>query len=250
MSAPMIAYLANPERFMRYSRPAAIICAVLAVGLLAWAMYAAFLVVPPERDQGEAGRIVFVHAPSAWLALAGYVALAGASFTYLVWRHSLADAAARAIAPLGAAFAILTFATGWIWGLTSWGDLELRDVADPRLASMLVQVLLYLGYIAMRAAIDDEGQSARAGGILVLVGLVNLPIIKLSADPRFMASLHQPSSTMRAGGPTMDPVFLWTLLASFLGFTFLFAALALVRTRAAVYRRRAEVARRAMERMA
>ena len=167
----MIAYLANPERYMRFSRPAAIVCAALAIGLLGWAMYAAFFVAPPEREQQEAGRILFVHAPSAWLALAAYVALAGASFTYLVWRHSLADAAARAIAPLGAAFAFLTFATGWIWGLTSWGDLQLRDVADPRLASI-------------KDHVDDSGEGRWT--VIEAMDLdVPAPVLTLALQARF-----------------------------------------------------------------
>ena len=240
----MISYLANPERFMRISRPVAIGCGALAAGLIGWAMYAAFFVAPPEADQGQVARIIFVHVPSAWLAMMGYAALGAASFTYLVWRHSLADAAARAIAPIAGAFAFLMLATGSIWGRPTWG---VWWVWDGRLASALVQLLLILGYMALRGALDDERQSARAGAILALVGLVNLPIIHFSVE--WWATLHQ-GSIFQEEGTTLAPGFLWPLMASAAGFTALFAALALVRTRAAVFRRRAEALQRAQERAA
>jgi len=238
----MISGLANPERFMRYSGPMAIGFAVLAAVLIPWAMWGAFFVAPPEADQGNYARILFIHAPSAWLAMFGYVGLGLSSFVFLVWRHLLADAAARAIAPLGAAFAFLTLVTGSIWGRPTWGAWW---VWDARLASMLVLFLLYLGYIALRGALENESQSARAGAILALVGLFNLPIVKFSVD--WWATLHQPASVLRLGGPTMDAVFLQPLLLSFAGMTALFVALSLVRTRAAVYRRRALSLQRARE---
>lgn len=241
----MLSGLANPERFMRYSGPLAIAFGALAAVLTPWALWDAFFVAPPEADQGQFARILFIHAPSAWLAMFGYVGLGAASFTFLVWRHLLADAAARAVAPLGAAFAFLTLATGSIWGRPTWGAWW---VWDARLASMLVLFLFYLGYMALRASLDDERQSARAGAILALVGLVNLPIVKFSVE--WWATLHQPASVMRLGRPTMDAAFLQPLLLSFAGLTALFIALAIVRTRAAVYRRRAEALQRAREAVA
>ena len=243
----MIAYLANPERFMRYSRPAALICGALAAVLIGWAMYAAFFVAPQEADQGDFSRILFIHAPSAWLGMGGYAALGVASFTYLVWRHSLADSVARAIAPLGAAFTFLMLVTGSIWGRPTWGTWW---EWDGRMASALMLFIQYLGYMALRAAIDDERQSARAGAILGMIGLVWLPIIRYSVD--WWATLHQGASVdfVNPGNSSMAPGFLVPLLVSFAGYSFLFAALVFVRTRSAVFRRRVITLERARERAA
>ncbi|MGD2132850.1 MAG: heme ABC transporter permease CcmC [Maricaulaceae bacterium] len=243
----MIAYLANPERFMRYSRPAALICAALAVVLIGWAMYAAFFVAPEEADQGDFARILFIHAPSAWVCMAAYAALGVASFTYLVWRHSLADSVARAIAPLGAVFTFMMLVTGSIWGRPTWGTWW---EWDGRMASALMLLIQYLGYMALRASIEDERQSARAGAILGMVGLIWLPIIKYSVD--WWATLHQGASVdfLNPSESSMDPRFLGPLLASFAGYSLLFASLVLVRTRSAVFRRRVITFERARERAA
>ncbi len=240
----MFSYLANPQRFMRISGPVAIGASVLAAGLLSFGIWHGLFVAPPEADQQEYVRMLFVHAPIASLSIMGYVGLGAASLFYLVWRHSLADAAARAIAPIGALYAFLTLATGSIWGRPTWGTWW---EWDGRLASMLLLFLLFLGYIALREAIDDERQSARAGAILALVGLVNVPIVKFSVD--WWATLHQ-RSLFQDGGVTLAPQFLPGFFSCFLGFAMLFLALGLVRTRTAVYRKRAEALERARERMA
>ncbi len=182
----MFSYFSNPERFMRISGPIAIGAGIVAAVLLAWGVYLGLFVAPPEQDQQDYVRMVFIHAPIASLSLMGYVAMAVASFIYLVWRHSLADAAAKAIAPIGALYAALTLITGSIYGRPTWGTWW---EWDGRLASMLVMFLLYLGYIALRTAIDDERQSARAGAILAMVGVVNVVIVKFSVD--WWATLHQ-----------------------------------------------------------
>jgi heme exporter protein C len=238
----MFSYLANPQRFMRFSGPVAIGAGVLAAALLAWGFYLGLFVAPPEADQRESVRMVFVHAPVAIISLMGYVALGVASLFYLIWRHSLADAAAKAIAPVGALYAFLTLVTGSIYGRPTWGTWW---EWDGRLASMLVLFLFFLGYIALRAAIDDDRQSARAGAILALVGLVNVPIVKFSVD--WWATLHQGSTNF---GMSLDPEFRLPFILCFFGFAFLFLSLALVRTRTAVYRKRAEALQRARERAA
>jgi heme exporter protein C len=238
----MFSYLANPERFMRVSRPVAIGAGALAVVLLAWGVYLALFVVPPEADQREDVRMVFIHAPIAMLSLMGYVALGVASLFFIVWRHTLADAAAKAIAPIGALYAALTLVTGSIYSKPTWGTWW---EWDGRLASMLVLFLFFLGYLALRAAIEDDRQSARAGAILALVGLVNVPIVKFSVD--WWATLHQPSTDF---GRTLAPEFRPAFYICFFGFALLFLALGLVRTRAAVYRKRAEALTRARERAA
>ncbi|HZZ35836.1 MAG TPA: heme ABC transporter permease CcmC, partial [Caulobacteraceae bacterium] len=184
--------------------------------------------------QGDSVRIMFVHVPAAWLSMASYGALGGASFFSLVFRHALADAAARAAAPLGAAFTLLALVTGSLWGRPMWGAWW---VWDARLTSVLVLFLLFVGYIALRASIDDEARGARAGAILALVGLINLPIVKFSVD--WWNTLHQGESIFRAGGPTLAAVYLLPLGLMGAGYMAAFAALWLVRTRAEVWRRRA-----------
>jgi heme exporter protein C len=230
----MITVLANPHRFMAVSRwlaptlgiaAAALIVAGLALGLRA----------PPDYQQGDTVKIMFVHVPAAWTAMLAYACLGGASFVSLVFRHAVADAAARACAPLGAAFTGAALVTGSLWGRPMWGTWWAWG--DSRLVSVLVLFLLFLGYIALRASIEDEAKAARAGEILALVGLVNLPIIKFSVD--WWNTLHQGESIFRAGGPLIAPVYLWPLFLMGAGYAAAFGALLLTRTRAEVRQRRA-----------
>jgi heme exporter protein C len=229
----MFTALANPHRFMAFSRWAAPVCGVVAVLLMAPGLWLGFS-APEDYRQGTTVRIMFIHVPAAWTAMVAYAGLGGASFSSLVFRHALADAAARAAAPLGAAFTLLALVTGSLWGRPMWGAWW---VWDARLTSVLVLLLLFVGYIALRSAIDDEARAARAAAILALVGLINLPIIKFSVD--WWNSLHQGESIFRPGGPTIAPVFLLPLALMGLGYLFAFGALWLARTRAEVWRRRA-----------
>ena len=151
----------------------------------------------------------------------------------LVWRHPLADLAAAEIGPVGAAFTALCLATGSIWGKPMWGTWW---VWDARLTSVLVLFFLYLGHIALVRAFDDPVRGHRAGAILAVAGLVNLPIIKFSVD--WWSTLHQPSTIKLTGAPTMHTSMLWPLLACTLGFTAIFAAIVTARLRAAVMERR------------
>jgi heme exporter protein C len=225
--------LANPHRFMAVSRPLAPAFggAALLLGLAGlWLGFSA----PEDYQQGDTVRIMFIHVPAAWLSLFAYACLGGASFSVLIWRHPLADAAARAAAPLGAAFTALALITGSLWGRPMWGTWW---VWDARLTSVLVLFLLYLGYMALRASIDDEAKAARAAAVLALVGLINVPIVKFSVD--WWSTLHQGASVFRADGPTMTAEFLHPLLLMGLAYTFGFLSLWLLRIRAEVYRRRA-----------
>ena len=229
----MIAALANPARFMAVSKWLAPLAGVVAAGLLGWGLWLS-LGVPDDYQQGSTVKIMFVHVPAAWMGLFIYACLGGCSFAGLVFRHALADAAAKAAAPLGAAFTGLALATGSLWGRPMWGTWW---VWDARLTSVLVLFLLYLGYMALHAALDDEQKAARAAAILALVGLVNLPVVKFSVD--WWNSLHQGESIFRRGGPTLAPVYLTPLLVMGLAYTALFVALWLVRIRSEVWRRRA-----------
>ena len=149
----------------------------------------------------------------------------------------MADAAAKAAAPLGAAFTLLALVTGSLWGRPMWGAWW---VWDARLTSVLVLFLLYVAYMALRASIDDEAKASRAAAILALVGLVNLPIVHFSVN--WWNTLHQGASVFRLGGPTLATVYLWPLLLMALAYTAAFGALWLVRIRGEVWRRRAEAA--------
>ena len=229
----MIAYFANPVRFIRFSNWLAPGAAMLAAGLGAWGLYLALLASPPDYLQGELVRIMYVHVPAAWIAMAGYAAMGVASLTAFIWRHALADVAAKAIAPVGASFAFLNLVSGAIWGKPTWGACW---VWDARLVSMLVLFLFYLGYMALRAAIEDERQAERMGAILCMAGVINLPIIKFSVD--WWSTLHQPASVFRAEGSTIHSSQLTPLLICALAWLAFFSWAVLTRMRAEVRRRR------------
>jgi heme exporter protein C len=217
---------ANPSRFLR-----------LAARLLPWATAATLLLLasgltwglffaPPDYQQGESVRIIYVHVPAAWMALFVYSCIAAASASALIWRHPLGDLVARAASPLGAGFTFIALVTGSLWGKPMWGAWW---VWDARLTSMLILFFLYLGHMALANAFDDVSRGNRAAAILALVGFVNVPIIKFSVD--WWNTLHQPASVFRMGGPTIDPSILWPLLLMALGFTSFFFTLLLLRVR-------------------
>jgi len=229
----MITALANPQRFMSFTRPLAPALGIGAAVLFAVGLWLSFA-APEDYQQGDTVRIMFVHVPAAWMGLFAYLALGVSAFFGLVFRHSLADAAARAAAPLGAAFTALALITGSLWGRPMWGAWW---AWDARLTSVLILLLFYLGYMALNAAIDDEQKAARASGVLALVGLVNLPIVKFSVD--WWNTLHQPASVLRADGPSMSADLLAPLLVMGAAYKLLFLALWIVLIRAEVRRRRA-----------
>lgn len=230
------AFLSNPERFMAFSRWAAPMFGLIALGLGAVGLYLGF-VAPPDYQQGQTVRIMFIHVPAAQMAMFIYVCLGVASFLSLIFRHVLADAAAQAAAPLGAGFTFLALVTGSLWGRPMWGTYW---VWDGRLTSVLVMFLLYVAYMALRASMDDEQKAARAAAILALVGSVNLPVIHYSVE--WWNSLHQGSSIFRKEGVAMPPVFWIPLLLMALCYMSAFGSLWLVRIRGEVWRRRAEAA--------
>ncbi|HEY2836848.1 MAG TPA: heme ABC transporter permease CcmC [Rhizomicrobium sp.] len=221
---------ANPAVFMRLSElllPWVSGAAVLALAVGLWLGFH----VPPDYQQGMTVTIMFVHVPAAIVAESAYGLIAIASLFSLVWRHPLADTAARAAAPLGAVFTALGLITGSLWGRPMWGAYW---VWDARLTSFLLLFFLYLGYIALWNAIEDEARAARAAAILALVGAVNLPVIKFSVD--WWNTLHQGESILSG---QIAKVFLWPLLTMALGYMLLFAALWMVRIRTEIVDRRA-----------
>jgi heme exporter protein C len=182
--------------------------------LFAAGLYLALVASPPDYQQGESVRIMYVHVPAAWMAMFCYVGMSAAAAIGLIWRHPLADLAAQATAPIGAAFTFLALVTGALWGKPMWGAWW---VWDARLTSVLILLFLYLGFIALSAAFDDPGRGRRAAAILALVGLVNVPIIKFSVD--WWSTLHQPASVARLDGPTIHPSMLAPLLVMGAAFT-------------------------------
>jgi len=229
--------LANPKHFMDATGRvlpwlAAVTAVLFAVGLTL------ALSVPPDYQQGDAVRIMFVHVPAAWVAMMAYGLMALAAAAGLIWRHPLANVAVRTAAPLGAVFTGLGLVTGSLWGRPMWGAFW---VWDGRLTSFLLLLFLYLGIIALGNAIEDETHAARASGILAIVGAVNLPIIHFSV--RWWTTLHQGESLLRKGGPAIAPVFLWPLAVMALAYTLLFVILWIVRMRTTILERKAAVQR-------
>ncbi len=226
--------LANPSAFMRLSGKLLPWLIAVTVALFVFGIVLSFR-APPDYQQGETVRIMFIHVPSAWLGMACYTLTAISSAGYLIWRHPLADVSAKAAAPIGATFTLLALVTGSLWGKPMWGTYW---VWDARLTSVLILFFLYLGLIALRQAIDDPGRAGRAAAILSLIGAVNIPIIKFSVN--WWNTLHQPASVMRADGPTIHPALLIPLLVMAIAFTVLFIVLHMKAMRAEILRRRCE----------
>mgnify|MGYP003309137857 CR=1 FL=1 len=188
---------------------------------------------PPDYHQVESVRIMYVHVPSAWLALAIYIIIALASGCFLIWRYPLADVLARAAAPIGAGFTLVTLVTGSFWGKPIWGTWW---VWDARLTSVLILFFLYLGYIAIQNAFGGSARGAKAAAVLALIGFINVPIIKWSVD--WWHTLHQPSSVVRFDGPTIHVSMLPPLLLMAIGFSAFFVLLLLIRIRSALLARK------------
>ena len=225
--------LANPTRFMSLSASLLPWISGLAAVLIAVGLYLAFFSAPPDYQQGQTVKIMFIHVPSAWLAMGVYLLVAISSFGLLVFRHPLADVSAKAAVPLGAAFTFLALVTGALWGRPMWGAYW---VWDARLTSVLILFFLYLGLMALRSSRDDETLASRLTAILALVGVVLLPIIKFSVD--WWNTLHQPASVLRIGGPSIHSSILTPLLVMAAGFMLAFIAMHLMAMRNEILRRR------------
>ena len=188
---------------------------------------------PEDYQQGATVRIMFIHVPAAWLSMFGWAVMSGAALGTLVWRHPLADVAAKAAAPVGAAFTLICLVTGALWGRPMWGTYW---VWDARLTSVLILFLMYLGVIALWRTIEEPTRAARAAAILTLVGALNLPIIKFSVD--WWNTLHQPASVLRLDGPSIHPDLLVPLLVMAAASGLAFVTLHLAVMRNEILRRR------------
>ncbi|MEQ9558459.1 MAG: heme ABC transporter permease [Rhodospirillales bacterium] len=210
----MFNYFANPRRFMKLATVLSPWLAGATAVLAAAGLYLGLFASPADYQQGETVRIMYVHVPAAWMALFCYTGLAISAAVGLIWKHPVADVAARATAPIGACFTFLALLTGALWGKPMWGTWW---VWDARLTSVLVLFFLYLGYMALNSAFDDPQRGSKASAVLAMVGFVNVPIIKFSVD--WWNTLHQPASIVRMDGPTIHPDMLWPLFLMIGAFT-------------------------------
>lgn len=224
--------LANPTRFVGIVDRATPYLVGVTVLLFALGL---FMVAgaPADYQQGETVRIMYLHVPAAWLSMFTYAMMAASALGTLVWRHPLADVSAKAAAPIGAAFTFLALVTGSLWGKPMWGTWW---IWDARLTSVLVLFIMYLGLIALWRTVEDPAKAARAAAVLILVGTVNLPVIKFSVD--WWNTLHQPASVFRMDGPTIDAAMLYPLLVMALAFTLLLVTLHWLAMRNEIMRRR------------
>ncbi|EFI50040.1 MAG: heme ABC transporter permease [Bradyrhizobiaceae bacterium] len=227
-----LARLANPSRFMAFTARVLPWLAIATALLLALGLYQSWT-APDDYQQGATVKIMFIHVPNAWLSMFVWMVMSVSALGTLVWKHPLADVAAKAAAPIGASFTFLALATGSLWGRPMWGTYWQWDA---RLTSVLILFLMYLSLIALWRAVEDPTRAARAAAVLTLVGAINIPIIKFSVE--WWNTLHQGESVFRMGGPTLDRAFLIPLFTMAIAFTLLFITLHLAAMRNEILRRR------------
>jgi heme exporter protein C len=230
---------ASPGNFTRLAQRLMPVCAVLACVAFAVGLYFALVASPPDYQQGETVRIMYVHVPAAWIGIMLYIAMAIAAAVSLVARHILADIFCVAAAPVGAVLVALCLVTGSLWGKPTWGTWW---VWDARLTSVLILFLLYCGYIVLRNAFEDHDKGGRAGAIFLLIGAVNIPVVRFSVD--WWHTLHQPASVLRIGGSSLAPEMLKPLLVMGAAYSFYAAYLVLLRMRIILLIRKAEAQQR------
>ena len=223
----MFNYFTNPTRFLRLTsklQPIAMVVTLITMGA---GLYYSLFQSPPDYQQSETVRMMYVHVPAAWMAMFCYIALAASSAVALIWRHMVADIVAKSTAPIGACFTFLALATGSLWGKPMWGTWW---VWDARLTSVLILFFLYLGYMVLYNAFDEPTRGARAAAILAIVGVINVPIIKFSVD--WWNTLHQPASVVKMDGPAIHPSMLTPLLLMAVGYTAFYFWVLFIRSRA------------------
>ena len=209
----------------------------LATVLGVWGLWLGFMVAPADAQQGEGYRIIFVHVPASWMSMVIYMAMAFWSVLGLTFNTRLSGMMTRALAPTGAMFAFLSLWTGALWGKPMWGAWW---VWDARLTSELILFFLYLGYIALTSAIDDQRRGDRAGAMIAIVGTINVPIIYFSV--KWWNTLHQGASVSLTKSPSMAQVMLWGMLLMALCFWLYTIALVLYRVRTTILQRESHTA--------
>ena len=235
---------ANPNQFMRLSSPLVPVAGLLTCLLFPIGLYLALFVSPPDYEQRETVRIMYVHVPAAWMALLSYTLMAVFSAVALIWRHPLANVMARSVAPIGASFTLICLITGSLWGQPTWGTWW---VWDARLTSVLILFFLFVGYLVLYGAFDDVAKGARAAGLIAIVGFIFVPIIKFSVDLLDLRTLHQGASVSKLSSPAIHESMMWPLMimaAAYLCYLITFLLLG-VRTEIMAARVRAGQRRRA-----
>lgn len=223
----------NPGIVLNFIDKILLPTSVLAIVCLISGVYFALFASPPDYQQGEAVRIMYVHVPAAWMALGVYIFISAMSAAALIWRSPVSVTIATSAAPVGAAFALMCLVTGSIWGKPIWG---VWWVWDARLTSMLILFFFYLGYMALYNSYDDKERAGKIAAIFALIGLVNIPIIKFSVE--WWNTLHQPASIIRSGGVAIDGSMLRPLLLLFGGFAFFFVAMLCLRVKTSLIDRK------------
>jgi heme exporter protein C len=206
--------------------------AALSAVLCAVGLYISFLVAPTDAQQGEAYRIIFIHVPAAWMSMFLYLVMGFWSGVGLVLNTRLSSMVATALAPTGALFTFIALWTGALWGKPTWGTWW---VWDARLTSELILLFLYIGFMALQAAIDDPRRADKAGAVLALVGVINIPIIYFSV--KWWSTLHQGASVSMKSAPTMAATMLLGMLIMALGFWMYSVAAVLARVRCVILER-------------
>lgn len=217
-----IHHLFNPGRVIRGVTTILPWCSVLAVICGVIGLYYALITSPADYQQGETVRIMYVHVPTAWMAMMLYVIMASTAAAGFVWRNPFSFMLTRAIAPVGLIYTVICLITGSLWGKPMWGAWW---VWDARLTSMLILAFFYMGYLVLVNSFDDRRRAEKMAGLLTLVGVVNIPIIKFSVD--WWSTLHQPASILRSGGVAIDGTMLVPLIWM-AGFSFLFACIIII----------------------
>lgn len=227
MKLPAFIYrFSSPKHFYAMSGKLIPWLASISLGMMLLGLYIGFVMAPTHSEQGESYRIIFLHVPAASNSMMIYMAMAISGAIFLIWRIKLADTIAAACAPIGAAFTFLALVTGSIWGKPTWGTWWQWDA---RLTSELILLFLYFGYMALRAAMDDRQNAARASAVLALVGVVNIPIIHFSVE--WWNTLHQGATISKIAKPSMEATMLTSMLTLMIALSLFFALVTLIRAR-------------------
>lgn len=216
----------SPKYFFKTSGKLIPLLGSASLLLILSAAWIGLFVAPPDYQQGDSYRIMFIHVPSAWMSLLIYVMMALSGAIGLVWRVKLAEDLASSCAPIGAAFTALTLVTGSLWGKPMWGTWW---VWDARLTSELILLFLYLGFISLEASIHDPRTGTRAASVLAIVGVINIPIIHFSVE--WWNTLHQGPTVSKLGSPAIHASMLWPLLIMACGFLLYVITVLLLRIR-------------------
>ncbi len=222
----------SPKTFYPLAGKLIPLFSLLAIGLIGVGLYMGFFVAPTDYKQGDSYRIIFIHVAAAWMSMFIYVVMAGWAAVGMIWNTKLSDMMAGALAPTGAMFAFIALWTGALWGKPTWGTYW---VWDARLTSELILLFLYVGFIALRSAIDDPRRAARASAVLAVVGVINVPIIYFSV--RWWNTLHQGASVSPDMAPKMASTMLWSMFVMALAFWMYTIAIVLARVRSEILER-------------